>query len=109
MLIFIFLPVVLALFAVMCLVVVLMLWLLQKAGGLRRTWQFVALCPALLIAIPVWSYWQDRLREAECHRLTPGDLSCGGELGGLFLDLTKLGLIVAGLMFGPLLGYRLAC
>ncbi|MFD2578749.1 hypothetical protein ACFSTD_09505 [Novosphingobium colocasiae] len=104
------LPLVLALLALMSLLVAWLLWIMWKVGLLRRPWQFVLAMPAMLITIPAWAFWQGRLQEAECYRVSgPGELSCGGELGGVFIDTFMIGLISLGLLVGPIIGHRLAC
>ena len=103
------LAVVLPIFALMSLLAAGVLWVIWKVGLVRRTWQFVFLMPAMLVAFPAWSFRQGSLDEAECYRVSgPGELSCGGELGGVFIDTFMIGLIALGFWVGPIIGHRLA-
>lgn len=63
----------------------------------------VILCPcALATIVPAILIWQDHLRFQDCvAHLGPHELSCGGELGGVMLDLMRYGLIVGIILIGP--------
>jgi len=84
-------------------------WALVRIGWLRRTWQFMVLCPLIMVPLPAWWIRMDQIRTAACIAENgPGELMCTGEIGGLFLDMLRWGSLVGGLVAGPFLGRFLA-
>ena len=77
-------------------------------GLVRRQWSFGLLATASMALPPaVWLHL-DRVEAARCQVANgPYDLSCGGELGGVFFSLFQIFLIIGGLVIGPFLGRRL--
>lgn len=74
--------------------------------GLVRTKRNFRLLAALGMMAPpaIWQQF-DRLRTAQCHAVNgPDELSCGGELGGVFVSLLQFCLILGGLIVGLWLG-----
>lgn len=76
-----------------------------RIGLARGPWSFRLLAALGMMAPPaIWQHLDD-LRAARCYAANgPYDLSCGGEIGGLFLSLLQSGLILGGLIVGLWLG-----
>ena len=87
----------------------LVLRFLIAAGLLKRPWIAAVVTPFLMILWPLASMLWDRTRANDCIALNgPDELSCTGELGGLFVVLFKLLMILLSLVGGSLLGWRMA-
>ena len=82
---------------------------LISVGLIRRPWVASVVTPLLMILWPAASMWQDRLLAEECIALNGSyDLSCTGELGGLFIDIFRILIILFSLIGGAMVGWKLA-
>lgn len=79
-----------------------------RIGLVRKQWSFISLATLSIILPPAVWLQINRVEAANC-RAAHGfnDLSCGGELGGVFILLFQFALILGGLIIGPVLGNHL--
>lgn len=80
----------------------------SRLGLVRRWWSFALLATAAMALPPaIWLHLV-RVETARCYAVSgPYELSCGGELGGVFISMFQVFLIIGGLVVGPFLGRRL--
>lgn len=83
-------------------------WLLVRLRIVRKTWQLMLALTLVLIAIPASVEFRNRAAQQACIAENgPMELSCTGELGGLFMDLIRWGVMLGALGAGPWAGRRL--
>lgn len=74
---------------------------------IRRRWQAMVAVPVIGVLLPLWWIWSRQVSMEECFALHgQGELSCGGELGGLFMDLGRIVIVLMVLGLGPFVGSR---
>lgn len=79
-----------------------------RFGFVIPKWQTIMCSCALALSIPIILIRQDHLRYEDCAKhYGPHELSCGGELGGVMLDIMRYGLIVGIVLAGPWIVTRL--
>lgn len=75
---------------------------LVRLGVPIGKWAIVLVSSGLALILPVFLIWQDRLRFDDCvAHLGQDSLQCGGELGGLMLDMARYGLGAGIVLIGP--------
>ncbi len=83
-------------------------WLLVRLRIVRKTWQLMLVLTLVLIAIPASLEFRNRAAQQACIAENgPMELSCTGELGGLFMDLIRWSVMLGALGAGPWVGRRL--
>ena len=83
--------------------------LLIRLGWIKRKWQAGVLITLLMCAVPGWSYWQQHVRANECFPKNGpilNDPTCLDSVNR-GRPAIKLGIILASLFVGPLVGGRL--
>ena len=86
-----------------------LLYLLMRLGWVVRPWLAMIVATTIMAGIPLGFLIRDRIEEERCRLIYgPGELMCGGELGGFIIFLFQAFLIIGALIIGPIVGHRTA-